>query len=121
MKWIIIALIIILPVIAFTQPVEPSRVFVYNNGRWIAPPKDPSAILDYTINWAPWLNGDVVVSSTWRTDSGITVQTSNSTPTLASVWLTGGTSGYSYKITNVITTSGGRLNEKSFVLPVQVQ
>ena len=28
-------------------------------------PKDPDAVLDYYLDWGPWLAGDTIVTSAW--------------------------------------------------------
>lgn len=87
-------------------------------GRFV---KDPQAKLDYAINWSQWLNsdGDTISASTWSTESGITIETDSKTDSIATVWLSGGEAGRSYKVTNHIVTQGGRENEFSIVIVVQ--
>lgn len=82
-------------------------------------PKDPDAILDYTANWATWLDGDTISTSTWTVPSGITKVTDSNTTTTATIWLSGGTAGEKYEIKNTITTAGGRKDERTFKLTVK--
>ena len=73
--------------------------------------KDPDAEVPFTNDWASWLpSGQTIVASTWAADAGITIMTggnaATNTSTTATVWLSGGTAGSEYFVTNRITTSG---------------
>ena len=82
--------------------------------------KDPDAVLDYSIEWSKWLAGDQIQTSTWSvSDPAIEAVDNSNTPTRATVWLSGGAAGQSYTVTNRITTSGGRTDDRSFVIQVQ--
>jgi len=70
--------------------------------------KDSEELLDYDIRWARWLGTDTINTSTWRADDGITIAGSEHTSTDAKVWLSGGTEGVSYTVTNTISTAAGR-------------
>jgi len=82
---------------------------------WI---KDPDAILDYTIDWGPnWLSdGETISTSTWIVPANITEDSDSNDDTTATIWLSGGVEGESYDITNRITTSAGRQDDRSFQL-----
>jgi hypothetical protein len=67
-------------------------------------PKDPNAVVDYQINWAPWLDGDTIASSTWVVEAGITKVSDTFTNTTTTIWLSGGTTG-PYRLTNRIVTT----------------
>lgn len=72
--------------------------------------KEPTAILDYSIDWSDFLTGgDTIVSSTWSTsDIGIVVDSNTYTTNTTTVWLSGGVDGYNYVVTNSIVTQLGR-------------
>jgi hypothetical protein len=79
--------------------------------------KDPNAALDYTIDWADWLGADVIAASTWTVASpagGLASATPSFTNTTAKTWLSGGTAGQVVRVTNRITTSLGRIDDRSF-------
>jgi hypothetical protein len=76
--------------------------------------KDPNAVLDYYVDWTRWLNGDTIATSVWTVTAGLTVANDTHTTTAATVWLSGGTVGETYKVTNRITTTGGRTEDRSF-------
>lgn len=78
--------------------------------------KDPNAILDYENDWSAWLDGDTITASTWTAPTGITATTSSNTTTTATVWLSGGTIGETYKVVNHITTTAGRQDDRSLVI-----
>jgi hypothetical protein len=86
--------------------------------------KDPQAELLYTIDWSPWLAGATIAVSTWSAAAGITVMGGANAPTntttLARVWLSGGTAGQDYRVTNHIETSGSPAlkDERSFLVRV---
>lgn len=85
--------------------------------------KDPGEKLDYTVNWADFLAvGETIPdagSSTWTVPSGLTNHTTSRTTTAATIWLSGGTHGEEYVVTNQITTSSGRIAERSIKLIVR--
>lgn len=80
--------------------------------------KDPSAVLDYEFDWSEWLGSDTISSHTVTAGSGITVASSSATSTAVTAWLSGGTAGTSYVVTNRIVTTGGRTDERSITLQV---
>lgn len=83
--------------------------------------QDPSAKIDYQVDWSAWLDGDTIDTSTWSADAGLTVASSpapSHTTTVATAWLTGGTVGQRYTVTNRIVTAAGRIDERSFVVMV---
>ena len=72
-------------------------------------PKDPDSIEPYTVDWGTlgWLGSDTIASSTWTVPAGITEVSASSTTTVATILLSGGTSGASYSLVNEITTAAG--------------
>lgn len=81
--------------------------------------KDPEATLDYSVDWTKWLAGDTIQTSEWTVPAGLTQVSSSNTNSKATVWLSGGTAGQSYTVTNHITTAGGRTDERSITIRVQ--
>jgi hypothetical protein len=80
-------------------------------------PKDPDAILDYTLNWSTeWLEGDTISTATWSASTGITVVSSTITGGLTTVWLSGGTAGRQYEVQCRITTAGGRKDDRTLLI-----
>lgn len=82
--------------------------------------KDPDAVLDYSIEWSKWLAGDQIQTSAWTvSDPALETADDSNTATRTTVWLSGGAAEHSYTVTNRITTSGGRTDERSFVVQVE--
>jgi hypothetical protein len=81
--------------------------------------KDPDSTLDYEIDWTAWLGADTIATSTWIPATGITEASSTNTTTTATVWLTGGTVGQTYLVTNRITTAAGRTDDRTIRVQVQ--
>lgn len=85
--------------------------------------KDPSATLDYSIDWSAWLpSGDTIASATWTATAGLTVESSPA-PSVASgiatAWLSGGTAGTRYVVTCQVTTAAGRVDERGITISVK--
>jgi hypothetical protein len=82
--------------------------------------KGPNAKKDYTFDLTGWLDevGETISSVAWTVPGGITnVSTANTTKT-ATIFLSGGTDGQSYKITCKVTTAT-RIEEKSIVVHIR--
>ena len=78
--------------------------------------KTPSAILDYAIDWSAWLAGDTIATSTWAVHPDLTVQSTDASTTLATIWLGGGRLGVTYLVANTITTVVGRQETRTIQL-----
>lgn len=88
--------------------------------------KDPDAVLDYTVDWSAWLQaGETITASQWITPDGITqgsgAQAPSNTTTTATVWLLAGTLGQTYIVTNRVTTSDGRVDDRSLRITISNQ
>ena len=81
--------------------------------------KDPSAVLDYSIDWTLWLDGDTIQTSSWTVPQGLTKASETNNSTTATVWLSGGTVDQTYTVTNRITTANGRTDERSILIKVE--
>ncbi|WP_020476264.1 phage fiber-tail adaptor protein [Zavarzinella formosa] len=82
--------------------------------------KDPSARLDYQIDWSDWLEDDTIAASAWTVPAGIAQYGSaTNTATSATIWLTGGTPGTDYFIVNQITTTEARINQQTLKLLIR--
>jgi hypothetical protein len=82
--------------------------------RWI---KDPDATLDYSLDFTEWLEADTLASATWSAP-GLTVVSSSTTTTTATIWLSGGTVGQVYPVRCRVVTAGGRTDDRTFELAV---
>ena len=85
--------------------------------------KDPQSVLDYKVDWSTWLAStspeDTISTSTWTVESGITKDTDSSTSTTATIWLSGGTAGSTYAVTNKVVTNAGRTKEVTIYVTVR--
>ena len=84
------------------------------------------AVLDYKIDWSEWLTShddDTIDTSTWEiSPSGeLTVEATEANTTETVIWLSGGTLGTRYTITNHIVTNStpiAREKDKSFKVKI---
>jgi hypothetical protein len=83
--------------------------------------KDPGEKKDYAIDWSDHLGADTIATSTWVVGTGLTESTPapSATTTVATIWLSGGTAGTEYRVTNHVITTQGREFERSFMVNVQ--
>lgn len=81
--------------------------------------KEPTEVLDYSIEWTDWLNGLTISTSTWSVPSGITEDTSSISGTRTLIRLSGGTWAATYEITNTIVASNGETETRSFKVKIQ--
>lgn len=83
---------------------------------------DPSAVLDYAVDWSAWLDAaeDAISTSTWTIPAGLSQASPSPSHAdgKATVWLGGGQVGRTYSVTNRIVTTGGRTDERSLTLRV---
>ena len=86
--------------------------------------KDPGASLDYSVDWgAYYLNGTTIAASTWAVEpqepGGVAVIGSIAAPTRTGATLSGGAPGKLYRVTNHVTLSSGRSDERAIALRVE--
>ena len=78
---------------------------------------DPDAVLDYGCDWTAWLAGDTITASSWTVSgTGLTIDSDSNTTTTTTVWVSGGTDGTNYDLTNHIVTDDGREDDRTLVL-----
>lgn len=88
---------------------------------------DPNEVKDYTLDWSgaapgPRLTaGETITTSTWIVPAGITKTTDTDTDTTTTIWLSGGTAGEHYRITNRVVTNQGRTYDWSITVQVADQ
>lgn len=73
--------------------------------------EDPGNVLDYSWDWSLWMaSGDTISTSTWTVPVGITQTTPapSISGSVTTIWLTGGTAGQTYTVSNKIVTAQGR-------------
>lgn len=80
--------------------------------------KAPGDVLDYVIDYSVWLGADTIDTSTWNTPPGLSEDSDSNTTTTTTVWLSEGQVGQVYRVTNTITTVGGRTKTMGFDLRI---
>lgn len=81
--------------------------------------KDPNEKLDYFFDWSSWLGTDTINSISVTSSPGITIVSTSNTATSVTAWISGGTSGTPYQITCQVTTTAGRIAERSIILQIE--
>lgn len=86
-----------------------------NTLKW--PDKDPDDVLDYQVDWSGRLpTGDTISTSTWIVPAGLTKDSDSTSTKTTTIWLSGGTAGSTYSVTNRVVTTGGRTMDASVTL-----
>lgn len=79
--------------------------------------KDPDALLDYTMDWSPWLDiGDTITIALVTVPTGIVLETTVNDTTTVTAWVSGGTVGEEYDVVYRITTVDGRVDDRTIRL-----
>ena len=82
--------------------------------------KDPDEVLDYQFDWSEWLqSGETISTSTWEVETGITKDSDTNTTTTTTIYLSSGTDGETYTITNTIETNVSRTAVRSAEVVVE--
>lgn len=83
--------------------------------------KQPSEKEDYDIDYREWLTeGDNVLDANVSVSpSGLTVESVYILDPRVKIWLSGGDSGVTYKVTVVVNTADGRIKEVEFKVKVK--
>lgn len=86
--------------------------------------KDPDAVLDYGVDWSVYLDaGEVITGSAWIIfpEGELMASTPSYDDASTTVSLSGGGRGKIYYVTNRVTTSLGRTDDRSFTLRIEQQ
>jgi len=85
------------------------------------PYKDPDEDLDYQLDWTAWLStGETITVSTFTVLTGDVALGANSVSgAITTIWISGGTLNTSSVVNNRITTSAGRIAERSVRLRIR--
>lgn len=87
--------------------------------------KDPNERLDFTISYADELSdvADSISSSSWTVEGGLTHVSNTTGTTSTTIWLSGGTDGTSYTLTNQVTTvnSPSRIYRQPVIISVKAK
>lgn len=85
---------------------------------------DPDSVLDYGRDWTEELDGDTIDTSSWaldpdNVDAALVIENDDHDASTTIVWLSGGTVGVEYTVTNHITTAGGRTEDASIIVVIE--
>ena len=84
--------------------------------------KDPAAVIDYAVDWAAaYLAGQTIISSGWTVapDGALVVAAASLDGGRTTATLSGGQRGHVYRLTNTVTFSDGRRDERSLDVRVE--
>lgn len=86
--------------------------------------KDPDASLDWTVDWAAgYLDGQTITNSRWSAlpdeNGGVVIAATMIQPTRTAATLTGGVPGHVYRVSNRVTLSDGRIDERTLTIRVE--
>lgn len=85
-----------------------------------APDKDPQATLRHGVDWSGWLQADETITDEAVTaTTGLTVDQVAEAAGVVSYRVSGGTAGADYTVTCQVTTSNGRIDERSVLYQVR--
>lgn len=85
-----------------------------------APVKDPEAVLDHGMDWSGWLDENETIASqlVMAAPAGLTISAVTQANGIVSWRVSGGTLGQDYIVTCRITTSIGRVDDRSILYRV---
>ena len=80
--------------------------------------QDPNSTLDYRVDWTSWLDGDTIYTGAFSATPALpnVIQSSTTSSTVGTVWLSGLILGVTYVINHQIITTLGRTDERSFIV-----
>lgn len=81
--------------------------------------KDKDEAIAYTFDFAADLNGSTITSVSWSVPSGITNESTTATSSTASIRLSGGRPGTTYKIEPTATLVSGEILQAHILVTVQ--
>ena len=89
------------------------------------PDKDPDANKDYSIDWSAILaDAEIIEDSVWAvTPTGLDIGVGTTTIVggVTTCWLSGGTIGDTYRVTNTIETDRGLIDERTVSIKIKEQ
>jgi hypothetical protein len=85
--------------------------------------KDPDAVLDYSFDWALWLEEaqDTLSSADITAIGSVVIDSQSLTGSVATAIVSGGTVGIEAGLRCRILTAGGRIDERSLMLVIREQ
>ena len=83
--------------------------------------KDPTAVLDFAMDWSTWLaSGESISSySVFVDNTAMGISTHNHNSGVVTAWLTGGNVGSNYTVSIRVGTNASRIDKRSFLIKVK--
>jgi hypothetical protein len=81
--------------------------------------KDPDATLDWFYDWSEWLQEDEIINDAEVFPNDLILENTFIGETGVTAWLSGGVAGTKYTVTCRITTSVGRVDDRSITISVK--
>lgn len=79
--------------------------------------KTPGSLVDYAVDWRQWLApGETIATSSWQATPTLPLSGAAEAGGIATTNVGGGAEGTTYRLTNSITTTGGRQDSRTLVL-----
>jgi hypothetical protein len=79
--------------------------------------KTPGSVVDFAVDWRAWLApGEAITASAWTCEPTLPITGPAEAGGLAVAFLGGGVEGQTYRLTNAITTNGGRQDSRTIVI-----
>lgn len=83
--------------------------------------KQPIDVQDYDVDYSQYLDGisDTILNAIVEADTGLTIDAHQIVDKRVKVWVAGGVSGTSYKVTVTVNTVGGRTKQAEIKVKVK--
>lgn len=81
--------------------------------------KDPDETEQYGVDWSDKLGADTIGSVAWQVPAGLNNVASSNVGLVSYIKLSGGTAGADYTVTCRLTSNGGLVLDRSFVVQVR--
>ena len=79
--------------------------------------KDTVEKLDYTVDWTTWLGTDTITGvPVWTVPTPLVLESQANSALKATAWISGGVTGKVYDVACKITTTAGRIAERSILI-----
>ena len=82
-------------------------------------PHDPNASDIYRWNWLDWLDGETISAQSIVADAGITAALVTQGSTYVDIRVSGGVVGVTYGVTSRVTSSSGRIQDRTVKFAVR--
>lgn len=81
--------------------------------------KDPDATLDYSVDWTDWLADSETITTIDVEATGVTLDSSAHADGISTAWVSGGAVHTQATVRHRITTSAGRIDDRTIKLSIQ--